>query len=416
MAAVGMARRRGMPLDVAAAAAQIELVGYFHGDEELNQEALFHPEPAIGHGYALLGLNAEDQKPGIVSDIMTHHLAVIQCEDGHWPLNILRPPIQSSKVAATALSVFALSRYGWPARADGFKTSVDKARRWLWKADPAFHEERVFQILGLAWSGESPRRLRNLTRALIEEQRENGGWGQLPGLAADAYATGQALYALQEAAGSDPEGPAIRRGREFLLSTQERDGTWHVRRRAFPFQPTIESGFPHGRDAWISAMATSWALMALAPAVDSDGLSHQATSPRQTEGIIVVATAGETLPVIAADNRSASADFVRDIQPLFQRSCLACHSGEKAKSNYRLETREDLLAAGNQGEAAVLSGKGAESPLIQYIAGTVPDMEMPPLGKRDKHPGFSAEEVSRVRQWIDAGAVWPDDVRLSASP
>jgi hypothetical protein len=37
-----------------------------------------------------------------------------------------------------------------------------------------------------------------------------------------------------------------------------------VRRRAFPFQPTtIPSHFPHGKDAWISAAATSWAVMAL---------------------------------------------------------------------------------------------------------------------------------------------------------
>jgi hypothetical protein len=57
--------------------------------------------------------------------------------------------------------------------------------------------------------------------------------------------------------------PVIDRGRRFLLRTQLEDGTWHVRRRAFPFQPTMQSGFPHGRDSWISAAATSWAVMAL---------------------------------------------------------------------------------------------------------------------------------------------------------
>ena len=57
--------------------------------------------------------------------------------------------------------------------------------------------------------------------------------------------------------------PAIERGLRFLLATQLEDGTWHVRRRAFPFQPTMNSGFPHGRDSWISAAATSWAVLAL---------------------------------------------------------------------------------------------------------------------------------------------------------
>jgi hypothetical protein len=36
-----------------------------------------------------------------------------------------------------------------------------------------------------------------------------------------------------------------------------------VQRRAFPFQPTMDSGFPHGKDSWISAAGTSWAVMAL---------------------------------------------------------------------------------------------------------------------------------------------------------
>ena len=48
-----------------------------------------------------------------------------------------------------------------------------------------------------------------------------------------------------------------------IPAVQLADGTWHVRRRAFPFQPTMNSGFPHGRDSWISAAATSWAVLAL---------------------------------------------------------------------------------------------------------------------------------------------------------
>ena len=64
-------------------------------------------------------------------------------------------------------------------------------------------------------------------------------------------------------AGLQNSPPVIERGARYLLSSQLEDGTWHVRRRAFPFQPTMHSGFPHGRDSWISATATSWAVMAL---------------------------------------------------------------------------------------------------------------------------------------------------------
>jgi hypothetical protein len=82
-------------------------------------------------------------------------------------------------------------------------------------------------------------------------------------LNSDAYATGQAVYALRVAAGLSNANPAVDRGRRYLLTTQLADGTWHVQRRAFPFQPTMDSGFPHGKDSWISAAGTSWAVMAL---------------------------------------------------------------------------------------------------------------------------------------------------------
>jgi hypothetical protein len=49
----------------------------------------------------------------------------------------------------------------------------------------------------------------------------------------------------------------------FLLRTQLEDGSWFVRSRAIPVQPYFDSGFPHGRDQFISAAATNWATMAL---------------------------------------------------------------------------------------------------------------------------------------------------------
>jgi len=43
---------------------------------------------------------------------------------------------------------------------------------------------------------------------------------------------------------------------------------WLVRSRSFPFQPYKESGFPHGKDQWISAAGTGWAAMALATTIE----------------------------------------------------------------------------------------------------------------------------------------------------
>ena len=53
-------------------------------------------------------------------------------------------------------------------------------------------------------------------------------------------------------------------GGGYLLETQLEDGTWFVRSRGFAFQPYFDTGFPHGRNQFISAAATSWAAIALA--------------------------------------------------------------------------------------------------------------------------------------------------------
>jgi hypothetical protein len=93
------------------------------------------------------------------------------------------------------------------------------------------------------------------------------------------------LVALREAGVLTPSDKGYQRGVAYLLDTQETDGTWRVKTRAFPFQPLKESGFPHGRDQWISSAATSWASMALAyamepPTVAYAGRPSKATSRR----------------------------------------------------------------------------------------------------------------------------------------
>ena len=122
------------------------------------------------------------------------------------------------------------------------------------------------QLLGLAWANAPVDALRTSTAALLTAQQPDGGWSQLPSLETDAYATGQALVALQ-AAGHAVSSPEYRRGIAFLMRTQFPDGSWLVRTRTFPVQPPKDSGFPHGKHQWISAAGTSWATLALSLAL-----------------------------------------------------------------------------------------------------------------------------------------------------
>lgn len=95
-------------------------------------------------------------------------------------------------------------------------------------------------------------------------------------------------------------------------------------------------------------------------------------------------------------------DFARDIQPIFEASCLRCHGPERPKSRFRLDSREAALKGGENG-VDIFPGDSAKSPLIHYVAGLVEDMEMPPAGKGEP---LTPEQIGLLRAWIDQGANW----------
>jgi hypothetical protein len=407
-------------VDTEAARKQVELVKLdIASYEERDLQPTFHPEPAIGDGYPLFGLRSEGQPAFSGSDAYVHHLASIQSADGRWHYNLPRPPIQSSDIGATALAVHALRFFAWPGRQREFEQRVQRARRWLRKARPETNEERAYQLLGLAWAGEPVGQLKSEAAELLRQQRADGSWAQLPALAGDAFATGQSLYALLEAAALPATHPALQRAQRFLLETQLADGTWHVTRRAFPFQPPMKSGFPHGADSWLSAAATSWAVLGLAHSLD----------PAQTPARLAAAQAPRPSLNLAAGSGSPQAeggpakkkpfpttvDFARDVKPILERSCISCHGGERPKGGFRVENRPALLKGGNRGQATVVPHQPAVSELLLLVADQVEDLEMPPLGKRDKYPSLTAAEVKTLRDWIEQGAGWPDGTVLRAS-
>jgi squalene cyclase len=88
------------------------------------------------------------------------------------------------------------------------------------------------------------------------------------GLASDAYATGESLYALNKAGDLAPSDPSYQRGAKFLLTTRRPDGSWRVVSRSPKFQTYFTTGFPYAGDQWISSWATGWATMALAQAIE----------------------------------------------------------------------------------------------------------------------------------------------------
>ncbi|MEJ7637002.1 MAG: c-type cytochrome domain-containing protein [Singulisphaera sp.] len=100
--------------------------------------------------------------------------------------------------------------------------------------------------------------------------------------------------------------------------------------------------------------------------------------------------------------REGGVDYVRDVKPLLSRRCVACHGALKKNAGLRLDTAAHIRTGGDGGPA-VVAGKGSESLLIEAVTGGE-DWRMPPAGEGEP---LSAEEIARLKAWIDAGARAP---------
>ena len=105
----------------------------------------------------------------------------------------------------------------------------------------------------------------------------------------------------------------------------------------------------------------------------------------------------------------AAVDFVRDIQPLFAKHCYSCHGPEKQKSGLRLDIKAAAFVGGDAGKA-IVPGKSAESPLVKFISGVDKENVMPPKGER-----LNTGQIALIKEWIDAGAAWPDSASASSA-
>jgi len=218
--------------------------------------------------YSLLEMAEGRMRPTTLSDALVIGLASHQAPDGSFPIvTDIRPPLTGTTVSATAMAIRAVREYSPAGLRSEMEARATRATAFMRTVSPRDTQERVFKMLGLLWGGGPESEITREKAALIELQRADGGWAQMPSMNPDAYASGQALWALHEA-GMPASDPVYRKGTDYLLKTQLEDGTWFVRTRAFGFQPYFETGFPHGRSQFISTVATSWASLALIPLVD----------------------------------------------------------------------------------------------------------------------------------------------------
>ncbi|HEY2787498.1 MAG TPA: hypothetical protein VGJ05_21255 [Fimbriiglobus sp.] len=267
--AFATARSRGLAVADAVLKDQADHVSAFlteHRDEFRSGKGT--GGQADSAGAALLVLELAGYEPDETTAAVVHFLLVSQPGKDHWSSSSsTRPPTEVSSFTTTCLAVRGLKTWQTKDQKATAKKRIDAARGWLTKATPADTEDRVFRLLGLQEAGATKKDVAAAAFDLLGTQRPDGGWGQTKDMASDPYATGTALYALHSAGGLKTAHPAYRAGVKFLLAAQRADGTWLVHSRSKPFQPYYESGFPHGKDQFISSSASGWAAAALALAL-----------------------------------------------------------------------------------------------------------------------------------------------------
>jgi len=116
---------------------------------------------------------------------------------------------------------------------------------------------------------------------------------------------------------------------------------------------------------------------------------------------------------MAAEKVAADVLFARKIQPLFKTKCLACHGEDPKKLKGELDVRSlaGLLKGGESEEPSIVPGKPEQSPLYLAVTRKHDDdwSAMPPK-ENDK---LTAKQVDYVKQWIVAGASWPNAKRIA---
>ncbi|MFM7103872.1 MAG: c-type cytochrome domain-containing protein, partial [Verrucomicrobiota bacterium] len=98
-------------------------------------------------------------------------------------------------------------------------------------------------------------------------------------------------------------------------------------------------------------------------------------------------------------------DFVRDIQPVFEFQCVACHREGHDKGDLRMDVAAEFFKS-----AFIVPGDALASKVYTTtILAKDDDDLMPPAKKGGPLP---PEKTDLIREWIDQGALWPEGLVL----
>jgi cytochrome c553 len=117
------------------------------------------------------------------------------------------------------------------------------------------------------------------------------------------------------------------------------------------------------------------------------------------------------LPIFTAAGSAAEGldFFEKKVRPVLVQHCYRCHSAQakKLRGGLRLDSREAMLAGGDSGPA-LTPGKPDKSRLVEAIAYTNVELQMPPRGK------LTDTAIADLTTWVKMGAPWPKQAASGA--
>jgi len=126
---------------------------------------------------------------------------------------------------------------------------------------------------------------------------------------------------------------------------------------------------------------------------------------RWSKSIAAVAAA---FALFVAPTLAGDVDFVKEIKPIFERTCLKCHGPEKPKGGLRLDTHEGMTKGAKSGKVLV-PGNAEESRLFEVLTLEKDDPDrMPAEGEL-----LNKLEQELFKDWINQGAKWPENLVLT---
>ena len=121
--------------------------------------------------------------------------------------------------------------------------------------------------------------------------------------------------------------------------------------------------------------------------------------------IVAVNLASAQESKLPAASTKENITYATDIKPIFDTSCVKCHSGDKAKARLHMDTLEGVLKGTKQGKV-VVAGEAEKSVLVKAVTHQMKDHDgwMPPIPNRAGIKPLTTDEIALIIGWVKQGA------------